>query len=156
MVSGGLRRLALARQPRGDAKSGEARPAVGAVHQDIGGLDVLMDQTPLVRPSESGGNVDSQAQEPPRFHRLAEEALKRFPAEILEQQRGPAAFAHEVKRSRSPSCVKLVFQPVLVRKAIERQRRRMLGHEKLDQNGGEAAASVATSPTAERALRVLP
>jgi integrase len=85
-----------------------------------------MDQTPLVRPSESGGNVDSQAQEPPRFHRLAEEALKRFPAEILEQQRGPAAFAHEVKRSRSPSCVKLVFQPALVRKAIERQRRQTL------------------------------
>ena len=62
----------------------------------------------------------------------AEEALKRFPAEILEQQRGPAAFAHEVKRSRSPSRVKLIFQPVLVRKAIERQRRWTLRHGILD------------------------
>jgi hypothetical protein len=115
-----------------------------------------MDEAPLVRPSESGGNVDSQAQEPPRFHRLAEEALERLTARILEQQSGSAAFAHDVKRSRSPGRVKLIFQPVLVRKAIERQRRRMLRHEKLDQNGGEAAASVTTSPTAERALRVLP
>jgi hypothetical protein len=115
-----------------------------------------MDQIPLVRLPESGGNVDSQAQEPPRFHWLAEEALERLTARILEKQGGPSGFAHEIERSRSPGRVKLVFQPVLVRKALERQRRRMLRHEKFDQNGGKVAASVATSPATERALRVLP
>jgi hypothetical protein len=70
-----------------------------------------MHQAPLVRPSESGGNVDGQAQEPPRFHRLAEEALERLAATILEQPGGPAAFAHEVKRSRGPAASSSSFNP---------------------------------------------
>jgi hypothetical protein len=115
-----------------------------------------VDQAPLVRASESGGNLDRQAQEPARFHRLAEEALERLAATILEQQSGPAALAHEVKRSRCPGRVKLIFQPVFVCKAIERQRRRMLRHGKLDQNRDKLAARVAASPAAERALGVLP
>ena len=46
---GRLGRLTLARQTRGDAEPGEPRPSVGAVDQDVGRLDVLVDEAALVR-----------------------------------------------------------------------------------------------------------
>src|SRR5208337_2979781 len=118
--------------------------------------DVLVDEAALMRLSESGRDVDGEAHEPPRFHGPAEEALERLAARVLEQKGGAALIAHKVKRSRRPGRVKLVLQPVFVRKAIDGGRRRMLRDGKRDQNRIEAAACGAASPAAERALAILP
>ena len=90
---GRLGRLTLARQTRGDAEPGEPRPSVGAVHQDIGRLDVLVDEAALVRLAERRGDADREAQEALRLHRFADEPLERLAARILEQQRRSTAFA---------------------------------------------------------------
>ena len=69
---GRLGRLTLARQTRGDAEPGEPRPSVRAVHQDIGRLDVLVDEAALVRLAQRGGDADGEAQEalpPPSVRR---------------------------------------------------------------------------------------
>ena len=106
--------MALARQSRGNAESGEAHPAVGAVHQDIDGLDVLMNQAPLMRPSESRGNVHGRAQEPPCFHRLAEEALERLAAGVLDQERKPPLVRLQSQGPGGPGRIELLAQRVSV------------------------------------------
>ena len=72
---GRLRRLTLARQPRGDAEPGEPRPSVRAVHQDIGRLDVLVNEAALVHAGQRRGDADGKAQEASRLHRRADEPL---------------------------------------------------------------------------------
>jgi len=46
---GGPGRLPLTRQTRGKTESGEPRPPVGAVHKDMGRLEIFMDETALVK-----------------------------------------------------------------------------------------------------------
>ena len=90
---GRLGRLTLARQTRGDAEPGEPGQSVRAVHQDIGRLDVLVDEAALVRLAQRGDDADGEAQEAARLHRRADEPIERLAARILEQQRGSTAFA---------------------------------------------------------------
>ena len=54
---GRLERLAFARQSRGDAKAGEANVPVGAVHQYMGRLEILVNETALVDPAERRGDA---------------------------------------------------------------------------------------------------
>ena len=116
---GRLGRLTLARQTRGDAEPGEPRPSVRAVHQDIGRLDVLVDEAALVRLAQRGGDADGEAQEASRLHRRADQPLERFAARILEQQRCSTAFADQRERPRRPCGVELVPQFIFVGEAIE-------------------------------------
>ena len=59
------RRLALARQTRGDAKAGEPGVAGDGVHQNIRRLDVLMDEAALMEPCERVRQADRNAQKRP-------------------------------------------------------------------------------------------
>ena len=133
-----LGRLTLARQTRGDAEPGKPRPSVRAVHQDIGRLDVLVDEAALVRLAERGDNPDGETQEALHFHRSVDQSRKRFAAWILEQQRRSTTFAGKRQRPRGPSDVELVPQFVFVSEAIE------------DGRGGRSAAG----STASAALRL--
>ena len=91
MASGGSGRLTLARQARGDAESGEPHASVGAVHKDVGRLDVLMDEAALVRLAERRGDTDRQAKEAPGLYRRVEDALERLAAWVLDQEFSPTA-----------------------------------------------------------------
>ena len=55
--------LALARQTRGNAKPRQPHAATCRVHQDIGRLDVLMDETPLMYAAQRRCKRDRDAQE---------------------------------------------------------------------------------------------
>src|SRR6266436_2300672 len=55
---GGARRRALARKPRRHAEPGQPDLARGAVHEDVGWFQVLVDEPALVEPSERGGEAD--------------------------------------------------------------------------------------------------
>ncbi|MCY1378974.1 hypothetical protein D9M69_666530 [compost metagenome] len=81
---GRLGRLVLARQPRGDAEAGEPRPAVRAVHEDMGGLEVLMDEATLMELAQRRRDADGEMQDPPHFHGRGEHPLERLTARILE------------------------------------------------------------------------
>ena len=102
-------RLALARQARGDAESGEPDLSGRAVQQNVGRLDVLMDEAALVQLADSHGDADGQAQEasrPPSARRAAGPAARR------RDPRAPAWYdriAHDLKRPHRPCSVQLIF-----------------------------------------------
>ena len=116
---GRLGRLPLAGQARGDAEPGEPHVSIRAVHQNIGWLDVLVDEAALMELAQSRGNSDSQAQEASHLHGRAEQPVERLAARIIEHQHGPTGVAHELQRPHRPCAVELILQLVFVREAIE-------------------------------------
>ncbi|MCY1413984.1 hypothetical protein D9M71_294220 [compost metagenome] len=69
-----LGRLALARQPRGQAEAGQACLAIGAVDLDVVGLEVLVHQATLVQVAQRHGDVHGQAQAGSGLQGLAQQA----------------------------------------------------------------------------------
>ena len=130
------------------------RPSV-QFDQNIGRLDVLVDEAALVRLAERVGDADREAQEASRLHRFADKPLERFAARILEQQRRSAAFADKRERPRRPCGVEFLLQFVFVREALDDRRKRML---RGGQHGQRRAAALAVrAPSAaEDAVAVLP
>ncbi len=151
-----LGRLTLARQTRGDAEPGEPRQSVRAVHQDIGRLDVLVDETALVRLAQRGDDADGEAEEALHLHRSVDQPLERFAAGIGEQQRCSTAPADKRKRPRRPCIVELVSQCIFVGKAIEGGRGRTLRRRQHRQHGAATAVAVCPPPPTEDALAILP
>ncbi len=82
---GRLERLSLARKPRGDAEAGEPHFTVGAVDQDIGGLEVLVDEAAVVGLAQGRGHADGDAQKGAGLDGLAEQPSERL------SPRGPRA-----------------------------------------------------------------
>ena len=124
--------------------------------QDIGRLDVLVDEAAPVRLAQRGGDADSEAQEASRFHRRADESRKRLAAGILEQQRRSTALAGERERPCRPCGVELVPQFIFVGEAIEGSRQRALRGGQHGQHGAAAAVAVRAPSSAEDAFAVLP
>ena len=87
--------------------------------QNIGRLDVLVDEAALVRLAERGDDADGEAQKASHLHRFADQSLERFAARILEQQHRSSAFAPELERPRRPCGVEFVPQFIFVGEAIE-------------------------------------
>src|SRR5215475_6372602 len=114
-----MRRLTFARKARGDAEPGQPHLAGRIGEQDVGRLDVFVDEPALMKLAQSRGSSDGQAQEASYFHGLTEQTDERLAAQIIEHKHGPTGAAHEGERSRCPCPVELIFQLVLVRKAIE-------------------------------------
>ena len=129
-------RLPLARQARGDAETGEPDLSGRAVHQDIGRLDILVDEPRLMDLAQGDRDADGEAQEASHLHGRAEQPLERLAAGILEHQHGPAAFADELQRPHRPGPVQLVLQSVFVGEAIEGGGCRMLRGGQHGQHGG--------------------
>ena len=102
-----------------NAEAGEPGLTGRRIHQDIGRLDVLVDETALVQLAERGRDADREAQECSHLHGRAEQPVERLAARVLEHQHGPAALAHELQRPHRPRTVQLVLQAVFVSKAIE-------------------------------------
>ena len=109
ITSGGAERLALAWQLRGDTEAGEPHLPVFAGDQDVGRLDVLVDQSTLVDPAQGRGDADGEAQEATHLHWGTEQSVERLAAGILEHQYGPAAFTPKLQRPQSPCTVQLVL-----------------------------------------------
>ena len=73
-------RLPLARQTRSDTETGELDLSGRAVHQDIGGLDVLVDEAAAVDLCEGRSDRDGEAQKAQHLHRRPEQLVKRLAA----------------------------------------------------------------------------
>jgi hypothetical protein len=126
-----------------------------AVHQDIGRLDVLVDEAAPVDLCEGPGDRDSDAQKTPHLHGHPEQSVQRLAAGVLEHQHDPTAFADELERSHRPSAVQFVPQSVFASEAIERGRCRLFRGGKHGQHGSPITVGVAVS-SAEDAFAVLP
>jgi hypothetical protein len=141
------------RQARSDAEAGELDLSGRAVHQDIGRLDVLVDEAAPMDLCEGRSYRDGEAQKVPHLHGRAEQPVQRCAVGVLEQQHGPTAVADEPKRPHRPCAVQLVLQFVFVSQAIEGRRCRMFRGGQHGQHGGPITIDVAS---AEEAFVVLP
>ena len=119
MNSGGFGRLTFARKARSDAKPGQPHLAGRFVEQDVGRLDVFVDEPALMKLAQGRGNSNGQAQEASNLHGPTVQTVERLAAQIIEHQHGPTGVAHEGERPRRPCPVELIFQLVFVREAIE-------------------------------------
>jgi len=96
---GRLGRLALAGEARGDAEPGEPHLSARAVHQNIGRLDVLVDEATLVDLVHRRRDAGRKAQEASHVHGGDELPLERLAARILGHQHSPTAVAHKRQRA---------------------------------------------------------
>ena len=104
MNSGGLGRLALARQPGRDAKADEPRPT-GAVDERVRRLDVLVDKALPVGLTQRCRQADGDAQEASQIDRLPlvpfDHPIQRVAAGILENEdRSPLVTGQRERPSR--------------------------------------------------------
>jgi len=155
----GLRRLeplSLARKPRGDAEAGEPHFTVGAVDQDIGGLEVLLDEAAVVGLAQGRGHADGDAQKGAGLDGLAEQPSERLSPGVLEHQHGPTAFAQELERPRRPGAVQLVFQFILTGEAVEDRGRGSFPSRVHNQHGVLIAGGARARSSAEDAFPILP
>ena len=131
--------------------------AVGAVHQNVGRLEVLVDKIALVQLAHRHGDADGETQEAPDLQGGAEQPLERLEtADVLEHQHRAAAIAHDLQRPDRPRSVQLFLQSVFVGEAIEARARRVRSDGQDDQDGAPAAVLTQTPPSAEDAFAVLP
>ena len=89
------------------------------IHQDIGRLDVLVDEATLVRLAHRGDDADGEAQEASHLHGRAEQPLERLAARIFEHQHGPTAIARKLQRTHGPRTIQLILQSIFVGEAFE-------------------------------------
>jgi len=90
-----------------------------AVDQDIGRLDVLMDEPALMELAQSRRNTDGEAQEVSHLDGHAEQPIERLAPLIVEHQHGPTAIVHEVQWAHRPCAIELILEFVFVAEAIE-------------------------------------
>ena len=113
-------RLTLARQSRGDAKSGEPDIAVG-IDEHIRRFDVLVDKTAPMDLANDCRKVDGEPQELDQFESLVEKAIKGLAAIVLQHKRGRSAIAKQRQRPRSPVGIKIVGQRVFVLEPLDKR-----------------------------------
>ena len=131
---GRRRRLVLAGQPRGDAKARQPDAAAGGVDQDIGGLEVLMNQPARVRLPDGLCQRNGNAQERFNLEGRAGHPVERPAARILEHQQHPSALIPQLQRTYGPSRVELSTQGVLVLHSLGDGSWRMVTHRHDDQD----------------------
>ena len=72
--------------------------------QNIGGLDVLMDEAAPVHLADGRDDADGEAQETSHLHRRAEETAEQLAAGmILEHQNGLTPVSQKLQRPRGPA-----------------------------------------------------
>ena len=71
------------------------------IHQDVGRLDVLVNQIACVKLAQGPRQANGQAQELSHFHRPTDESVERFAAGVVQDEhRPPIAF----KKREGPDC----------------------------------------------------
>ena len=93
------------------------------VDEDVGRLDVFVDEAPLVEPAERGRQADGDAQERRDLPGLPQEPGQRLAAGVLEHERRPPAVTHQPQGPSRPGGVQLVPQRIGVLQPREAPRR---------------------------------
>ena len=103
-----------------------SRTARCRVDEDIGWLDVLMDEPASVELTECAGQGHCESEKLSDLHRLADEAIERLASCVVDNQHGLPAFAHELQWPQCPRAVQVLSKFVFVCEAIDALERRVL------------------------------
>ncbi len=113
-------RLAFARQPRRDAKSGEPDIAAG-IDEHVRRFDILVDQTAPMDLTDGRRKVDGEPQELDRFEPLVEKAIERLAAMVLQHEGGGSAIADQRQRPRRPAGIEISGERVFVLEPLDQR-----------------------------------
>lgn len=89
------------------------------VYEDIGRLEILVDQPASVEPSDGAGQGHRESEEFPNLHRLANEAIGWFAAWVIDHEHGSPALTHQIQRPHRPGTIQETLKVVFVRKPID-------------------------------------
>ncbi len=132
----------LARQTRGDAEPRQPHAAACCVHQDICGLDVLMDKAALMHSAERSRERDRDAQELRYVQWPAKKSIERRTAGILKHQRHAIVVAPQRDRARRPVRVKFGLKRIFVLEPLDATERGFFRCNKQDRGQAVAGAAV--------------
>jgi hypothetical protein len=104
----------LARQSRRDPEVSEPDVAGRSVDQDVGRLDVLVDQARCVNMADSLGERDRQTEEHPALQRRAEQPIEQLAAGVVQHQGHALPVAHERDQPCGPPRIEIHPQSVLM------------------------------------------
>ena len=105
----------LALQFRRDPEVDELERVRLGVVEDVGGVDVLVDDAPLVHVPERPRQPRADPQRPAQVARPPlEEVRQRLAPEVLQHERDPVLGFHQLERLDDPFRARLLRQPVLV------------------------------------------
>src|SRR5262249_55164961 len=96
------------RQTRGNAKAREPDLAGRRVYQDMGWLNIFVDETPRVELTQRTRQADGDTQKLGHFPWLSHKPRQELTAGIPEQERGPSFAAHQLQGPRRPGRVELL------------------------------------------------
>jgi hypothetical protein len=123
---GRLGRLALAWEARRDAESGESDPPCGRINDYVGWLDVLVDETTSMQPTERAGQSHCKSEKLSDLHRLTGEAIERLTSCVVDNEHALPAIAYELHWLQRPRAVQVLSKFVFVSESIDALERRML------------------------------
>jgi len=79
-------RLPIAWQPRCDTEAHQPHFPGCSVHESVGGLDVLVDETALVQPTQCGRQSNGEPQELSQLHRCSHQSVQRLASGVPEHE----------------------------------------------------------------------
>ena len=111
--------MALAREARGDAKSGELNAVGCGVDEHIGRLEILVNQPTAVELPDRAGQRRGDSEELSDLHRLPDEAIERLATGVVDHEQRLPALAPQFQRPQCPGTIQITLQFVFVREAID-------------------------------------
>ena len=118
----GSRRRARQQQHRGiggNAQSGLGLPTSGGVDEDIGRLEILMNQPTSVELPDCAGQRRGDSEERSDLHRLPDEAIERLAACVVDHEHRLPALADEFQWPQRPGTIQVALKSVFVRETID-------------------------------------
>jgi len=110
-----------------DAKARQPDLARCRVDQDVGGIDVPVNEAAIVQTAQRRRKGLGKTQEPGQRHRRFEKGLKRHRIVIVEHQHGSVVLAQQFQRPNRSGSVEMFFQAVFVCETVETDGRRICG-----------------------------
>jgi hypothetical protein len=98
------------------------------IHQDVGGLYVLVDYILLMQLAHRGRQTDGNPYKLRQLQGSLKIAIERFAAWVIDYQRRAPFIANQRQRSRSPNRVELGPEVVFMFELPESGGRRLFGH----------------------------
>jgi hypothetical protein len=100
----------MAGQSRSQTETCQPSVAGHHIHQQVGRLDVLVDETPFVEVTNCCGNPDGQTQEPRNGQWVPDQSIQKLSSGILNQEPCLATELHQIQGASRPRGIQFIPQ----------------------------------------------
>src|SRR6202040_4096724 len=149
---GRLGRLALAWKPRSDTKAHQPALAGNGVCENVGRLDILVDDAALMQVTNRSRKADGQTQRKRYVHWLTEQLIERHTAWIRRNEYRTVPVASNCNRPGSPARIQLLSKRIFVLQPFQAFRRGTLHRRRKHKN---LRSNVLTLPAIKNKIFIL-